>query len=112
MCRSAGPCVVTVNSSSPAALEEAVSLLLDRHWDPIGLYGHEGDEAPEPGPSTADTPPGRRHAPTRRDTPSISHYLVQQATQSMGVGPGPTRTVAEALHAWWNTDDRRLPIAP
>jgi hypothetical protein len=88
-----------------------VSVFLDQHWDPIGVYGSGGDEGPEPGTEYA------RYAThvlgmLRRGeaAASISHYLMQQATRSIGVGPGPTRTVAEALHAWWNEDGGRLPI--
>lgn len=88
-------------------------MFLDQRWDPIGVYRDldEGDGGPEPGSEY------RRYAAhvvgmlQRGETAaSISHYLMQQATQSMGVGPGPTRTVAEALHKWWNDDERRLPI--
>lgn len=96
---------------SLSVLEDAVSVFLDQQWDPIGLYGDQDDEGPEPGTEY------RRYAThvvgmlQRGETAaSISHYLMQQATQSMGVGPGPTRTVAAALHTWWNDDDGRLPI--
>ena len=43
--------------------------------------------------------------------PAISHYLMQQATQSMGVGPGPTKTAAQRLQAWWTGVLQVLPIA-
>lgn len=100
-----------VSVQPPSVLEQAVSLFLDQQWDPIGLYPDEHDEGPEP-----DTE-YRKYAVhivgmlRRGETAaSISHYLMHQATQSMGVGPGPTRAVAEALHKWWNEDGRRLPI--
>jgi hypothetical protein len=79
---------------------------------PIGVYEVEGDEGPEPGTEYARYAAHVLGMLRRGETAaSISHYLMQQATQSMGVGPGPTRTVAEALHAWWNEDGGRLPIA-
>lgn len=96
---------------SSADVEHAVSVFLDRHWDPIGVY-ECGDEEPKPGSEYARYATHVLGMLRRGETAaSISHYLMLQATQSMGVGPGPTRTVAEALHAWWNEDGGRLPIA-
>ena len=96
-----------------AELEHAVSVLLDRRWDPIGVYLYGDDDGPEPGTEYgryASHVVGMLQRGEAADC--ISHYLMKQATKSMGVGPGPTRTVAETLHTWWKENGGRLPIEP
>lgn len=88
---------------SAAQLVREVSLFLDRSWDPIGVYGADDDWPPGEYEQYAAHVVGmlQRGATAA----SISSYLSQHATRSMGVDAGPTRAIAERLHDWWNAEE-------
>ena len=77
-----------------------LSRYLDRAWDPIGVYGPDDDWPP----GEYDVYATHVLAMLQRGgtAAAVSAYLADQATGAMGVGPGPTRAVAEQLHRWWH----------
>ena len=79
-----------------------ISLFLDRAWDPIGVYGTPDDDWP-PGEYELYAAPVLAMLQRGETAAAVSGYLADQATQAMGVAPGPTRAVAERLHAWWRS---------
>ena len=95
-------------SRSPAQLIGEVSRFLDSRWDPIGVYGVDDDWPPGEYEQYATHVVGMLQG--GETAASISHYLTQQATGSMGVGPGPARAVAQRLHEWWNLELGDAPL--
>ncbi len=95
----------------PTSLVRTISLFLDRHWDPIGVYSFGREEGPPPGTEYERYAAHVLGMLQRGETAaSISHYLNTQATRSMRVGPGPTKAVAVRLHDWWNSQNATLPL--
>lgn len=80
--------------------QRAVADLLDREWDPIGVY--EEDESPGPGEyeSYAWEVLGHlRHGDTESE---VAALLAAIKRRMMGLGPGPEDArAARALVAWF-----------
>ncbi len=92
----------------------AVSVYLDHHWDPIGVFSYDDDLHPPPGDEYRTYAEHVvRMLRAGESAASIGHYLNRQATLTMEVGPSGTEPdVAKRLHRWYATGSDPAALDP
>jgi hypothetical protein len=93
---------VTFVAGEWASAEAELSSLLDREWDPIGVYAGTEADRPPPGEYASYVRP-LLHSMRRRDSAeAVAAYLRNVTTVEMGIRSlGQEIDLAERLLAWY-----------